>query len=206
MKLYTGVAVLAVLVLCLPVAGMAAGTGMGAPSQAPPTAAAGFMNVSSIYVWSSLGPANGTLSGGVYLYIPLNSTGVLTYPTYHVAMASSVAAPYSIYVGGLEIASGNVIGSKAITFNVSGSPITMLIGFSGSTYTFRNEIVASVSVQQYYGSTPSPLLYTAQEFEQALTTAQAQEYAVVILAFIGSFFMARKIVIINAKAHASRVL
>ena len=192
--------------LCLPAAGMAAGTVPGAPSYAPPGAPAAPQDVSSIYVWSSLSPVGGNLSGGVYLYVPANSTGVLVYPVWHVDMTSSSSAPYAIYVGGLEIASGSVLGTRTFTFNVTGPAVTVLIGFAGVTYQYRDETVASVSVQQYYGSTPSPLLYTAQQFEQALTTAQAQEYAVVILAFVGSFFMASKWAILNKKARASRVL
>ncbi len=203
----TLLAILGVVALCVIVVGTAIQPPAAAPPRTAPAAVPSPQEGTSIYGWSSLGPTpGGNLSGGVYLFIPLNSTGVLTYSTWHVDMASSVSAPYSIYLGGLEIASGNVLGAKTVSFNGSGSQATMLVGFSGTTYHFTDEIVASVPVSQYYGSTPSPLLYTAQEFEQALTTAQAQEYAVVILAFIGSFFMARKIVIINAKAHASRVL
>ena len=195
-----------VALLCLPVGGMTSGTVPGAPPHAPPAAAAAFQDVSSIYVWSSLSPVGGNLSGGVYLYVPANSTGVLVYPVWHAVVTSSAAAPYAVYVGGLEIASGSVLGTKTLAFNVTGPTVTVLIGFAGVTYQYRDETVASVSVQQYYGSTPSPLVYTAQEFEQALTTAQAQEYAVVILAFTGSFFMARKWAILNKKAQASRVL
>ena len=195
-----------VALLCLPAAGTAAGTAPGAPSHAPSAAAAAPQDVSSVYVWSSLNPVVGNLSGGVYLFVPANSTGVLVYPVWHAVVTSSAAAPYAIYVGGLEIASGSVLGTKTLTFNVTGPTVTVLIGFAGVTYQYRDETVASVSVQQYYGSTPSPLLYTAQQFEQALTTAQAQEYAVVILAFAGSPFMARKWAILNKKARASRVL
>ena len=192
--------------LCLPAAGIAAGAPPGAPSRAPPAAVAAPQDVSSVYVWSSLNPVVGNLSGGVYLFVPANSTGVLVYPVWHAVVTSSATAPYAIYVGGLEIASGSVLGTKTLTFNVTGPTITVLIGFAGVTYQYRDETVASVSVQQYYGSTPSPLVYTAQEFAQALLTGQIQVYAVLLLAFFGSFFMARKIVILNAKSRAARIL
>ena len=158
----------------------------------------------SLFVWTSR-----TSAGSVYLYAPNNVSGVLVYPTWHAEMTTPTATSYTIYVGGLEIASGTVpAGVSTAVFNVtapSGGTATVLIGYGGTTYRFPNEIVATVSVSQYY-QPPPPLAYTAQQLLDAVLSAQVQVYAVLVLAFVGSFFMARKIVILNAKSRARKVL
>ncbi|MFZ0698706.1 MAG: hypothetical protein WAN74_00700 [Thermoplasmata archaeon] len=199
-------AVLAALLLCMITPTLAPGVAAGEPPRGGLVSVPGPQDVSSIAVWTSLGTGTTNLSGGAFLYVPPNSTGVLVYPIWHVDMTTSVATSYVIYAAGLEIDNGSFAGTRHVAFNVTGPTATVLIGFAGTTYQYRDENVASVSVSQYYGGTPSPLVYTAQAFEQALTTVQAQEYAVLLLAFLGSWFMARKIVILNAKARATRVL
>ena len=164
-----------------------------AASPAPP------VNVASLSVWTSFPNA-----GGVFLYVPLNSTGVLVYPQWHVDFTSSSNASYTIYVSGLNVAAGTVLGQKHVAFNVTGSQTSVLIGFAGTTYSFTDEAVAQVTVTT--PAPPPPLQYTAQQFEEALLTGQLQGYGVVVLAVLASFFSARKIVIVNRKARASRVL
>ena len=170
---------------------------MAAPAEA--TTAAPPVNVASLSVWTSFPNA-----GGVFLYVPLNSTGVLVYPEWHADFASSSNASYTIYVGGLNVASGAVLGQKHVTFNVTGAQASVLIGFAGVPYSFTDEPVAQVSVTT--PPPPPPLEYTASQFENALLTGQLQAYGVVALAVLGSFFSARKIVIVNRKARASRLL
>ena len=180
-------------------------TAVGASPNAPPThasVAAGASpqtSVASLSVWTSLAG-----SGSVFLYLPDNSTGVMIYPTVHADMTSSANASYTVYVGGLEIASGSMVGTKEATFNVTGPTVSILIGFAGVTHQYRDEIVASTTVST--PPPPPPLLYTAQQFTQALLTGQIQVYAVLLLAFFGSFFLARKIVVLNAGSRAARIL
>ena len=164
-------------------------------SSSQPTA----VNVASLSVWTSLG---GT--PGVYLYVPVNSTGVLAYPTWHVDMTSSTNASYVIYVAALKVASGTVLGTAEALFNVTGTTATVTVGFAGHTYQFLNEIIASESVQT--PPPPPPLQFTAQQLAAALAAIQIQVYIVVLLAFFGSFFMARKIVILNSRSTVKQVL
>lgn len=192
------VAAILLLTLLVTLPAVAATGGHPASAPSPRLPAAAPTTVSAIWVWTSF-PGQGN-----FLYVPANSTGVLVYPTWHLNLVSSTNASYTVYDGGLELASGTVRGTAVAVFNVTGPTVTVLVGFSGVTYQYRNEVVASTPVQT--ASPPPPLAYTVQQFTAALLAVQVQVYAVVLLAFLGSFFMARKIVILNSKSRATRVL
>jgi hypothetical protein len=173
---------------------VATGHAPAAPSSASST------NVAYLTVYTRLAAS----SNGPYLYVPANSTAVLVYPTWIVTFVSDQSQPYTIVVDGLQIASASAIGVQTAEFNVTGSTATVQIGFAGSVYQYRDEQVATTTVQT--APPPPSAIYTAAQFASAILSIQAQVWVVVVLSFIGAFFMARKIVIINAKSHVRRIL
>ena len=179
--------------------GVAPAGAQGATGHAP-DAPASSTNVAYLTVYTRLAAS----SNGPYLYVPANSTAVLVYPTWIVTFISDQSQPYTIVVDGLQIASASAIGVQTAEFNVTGSTATVQIGFAGSVYQYRDEQVATTTVQT--APPPPSAIYTAAQFASAILSIQAQVWVVVVLSFIGAFFMARKIVIINAKSHVRRIL
>ena len=173
---------------------VATGHAPAAPSSASST------NVAYLTVYTRLAAS----SNGPYLYVPANSTAVLVYPTWIVTFVSNQPQPYTIVVDGLQIASASAIGVQTAEFNVTGSTATVQIGFAGSVYQYRDEQVATTTVQT--APPPPPALYTAAQFASAILSIQVQVWVIVALAFIGSFFMARKLVILGKQSTATRIL
>ena len=179
--------------------GVAPAGAQGATGHAP-AAPASSTNVAYLTVYTRLAAS----SNGPYLYVPANSTAVLVYPTWIVTFVSDQSQAYSIVVDGLQIASASAIGVQTAEFNVTGSTATVQIGFAGSVYQYRDEQVATTTV--HTAPPPPSAIYTAAQFASAIRSIQVQVWVIVALAFIGSFFMARKLVILGKQSTATRIL
>ena len=191
---------LVLTVALIAVTGVAPAGAQTATGHAPGAPTASTTNVAYLTVYTRLAAS----VNGPYLYVPANSTGVLVYPTWVVTFVSDEYQPYTIVVDGLQISSASSIGVQTAEFNVTGSTATVQIGFAGSVYQYRDEQVASTVVQT--APPPPPALYTAAQFASAILSIQVQVWVIVALAFVGSFFMARKLVILGKQSTATRIL
>ena len=84
-------------------------------------------------------------------------SGQLMYANWTITMRSGSNETYVIYEGSREVASGYVLGSASVSLNVSSGPVTVTVGLGSKTYVFRNELIATVPLTQYY-SPPKPAL------------------------------------------------
>ena len=112
-----------------------------------------------------------------YLTVSPGTSGALMYPSWAITMESSQNVSFSIYLNGQEQISGNVLGSRVVDLNISGSTASVTVGLGSKIFKFLNELVASVPIQKYYGPKAPPLQYTLAEYE-----------AGIIKAFVASFF------------------
>ena len=117
-----------------------------------------------------------TLSPGI--------SGGLMYPHWVATLQSSENESYSILVNGQQIASGTVVGTKTVDFNVTGNVTSVSIGLGTHVYKYPDETIATVPIQKYYGPKPPTLKYTFAEYEYGIIKAfVASLFAVVIASF-----------------------
>ena len=117
-----------------------------------------------------------TLSPGI--------SGGLMYPHWVATLQSSENESYSILVNGQQIASGTVVGTKTVDFNVTGNVTSVSIGLGTHVYKYPDETIATVPIQKYYGPKPPTLQYTFAEYEYGIIKAfVASLFAVVIASF-----------------------
>ncbi len=88
-------------------------------------------------------------------------SGKLMYPDWNITMKSGTNVSYGIFIGAQEVYSGHVLGEKSVSLNVSKSPATVTVGLGSKTYTFSNELIATVPLKQYYSPPKAPLVATA---------------------------------------------
>lgn len=88
-------------------------------------------------------------------------SGKLMYPDWNIIMKSGTNVSYGIFIGAQEVYSGHVLGEKSVSLNVSKSPATVTVGLGSKTYTFSNELIATVPLKQYYSPPKAPLVATA---------------------------------------------
>lgn len=95
------------------------------------------------------------------LSIQSGQSGKLMYPDWNIIMKSGTNVSYGIFIGAQEVYSGHVLGEKSVSLNVSKSPATVTVGLGSKTYTFSNELIATVPLKQYYSPPKAPLVATA---------------------------------------------
>ncbi|MHB1708712.1 MAG: hypothetical protein ACYCT2_04470 [Thermoplasmataceae archaeon] len=95
-----------------------------------------------------------------FLTVSPGTAGALMYPDWQVTMQSTQNESYSVYLNGQDLMSGYVYGSRIVEFNISGSSATVTIGLGNKVFAFKNEIIATVPIQKYYGPPPIPLVAT----------------------------------------------
>ena len=119
-----------------------------------------------------------------FLSVSSGVSGALMYPHWIATLQSSENETYSILVNGQQIASGTVVGTKAVDFNVTGNTTSVSIGLGTHVYRYPNEIISTIPIQKYYGPKPPTLQYTFAEYEYGIIKAFiASLFAVVIASF-----------------------
>ena len=124
-----------------------------------------------------------------------NVSGDLMFPTWTVSFHSTQRLNYSIYVNGKIVRSGAVDGNKQVTFNVSGSSVSVQIILGTKTYSYPNELISSVPIASYYGPKPPPALYTLTQYEYGIARAFVASLFTVLVLLLSE----RKIIIEREK-------
>ena len=165
------------------------------------TTGSGPIVVQSISAWSSLSSS----VNGPYLFAPTNSTAVLVYPTWTVLLTSSTNVSFSVYVGGVAVTAGSVLGAKTISFGVGNGPmVSVQIGFGPVVYRFTDEVVATTTVATT--PPPAPLVYSAAQYLSALLSGQVAAWGVQILAVRAAIRSGRATLRIRETREARRLL
>ena len=119
-----------------------------------------------------------------FLTVASGISGGLMYPHWVATLQSSENESYSILVNGQQIASGTVVGTKTVDFNVTGNVTSVSIGLGTHVYKYPDEIISTIPIQKYYGPKPPTLQYTFAEYEYGIIKAFiASLFAVVIASF-----------------------
>ena len=117
------------------------------------------------------------------------------FPTWTVAFHSTQRLNYSIYVKGKLVESGSVIGNKNVSFNVSGSSVSVQVILGTKTYSYPNELISSVPIEKYYGPKPPAALYTLTQYEYGIARAFVASLFTVLVLLLSE----RKIIIEREK-------
>ncbi len=114
-----------------------------------------------------------------------NVSGDLMFPTWTVAFHSTQRLNYSIYVKGKLVESGSVIGNKNVSFNVSGSSVSVQVILGTKTYSYPNELISSVPIEKYYG--PKPPSNTATFLDEVFAAVKGVFgiFPAMVLSYIG---------------------
>ena len=136
-----------------------------------------------------------------YLTVQNGVSGALMYTHWVATMQSTQNVSYSIYVGGQSLASGYFVGTKDISFNVTGSSATVTIGIGKIVYRYPSEPISSVPVSKYYGPKPPALAYTASDLEYAL----ARGFVAALFAVVVALLVVRKYALEKEKRSVVRI-
>ncbi len=134
-----------------------------------------------------------TLSPGI--------SGGLMYPHWVATLQSSENETYSILVNGQQIASGTVVGTKTVDFNVTGNVTSVSIGLGTHVYKYPDETIATVPIQKYYGPKPPTLQYTFAEYEYGIIKA----FVASLFAILIALFTAKKYLIEKERREVLRI-
>ena len=134
-----------------------------------------------------------TLSPGI--------SGGLMYPHWVATLQSSENESYSILVNGQQIASGTVVGTKTVDFNVTGNVTSVSIGLGTHVYKYPDETIATVPIQKYYGPKPPTLQYTFAEYEYGIIKA----FVASLFAILIALFTAKKYLIEKERREVLRI-
>lgn len=115
--------------------------------------------IESVSVTSILSGQNQVLA------VESNVSGDLMFPQWIVDFHTTQRLNYTIYLKGKSIESGTVLGNKNVTFNVTGSSVTVQIILGTKTYTYPNELISSVPIVKYYGPKPPSAQFTYEQYE-----------------------------------------
>jgi hypothetical protein len=114
-----------------------------------------------------------------------NVSGDLMFPTWTVAFHATQRLNYSIYENGKLVESGSVIGNKNVSFNVSGSSVSVQVILGQRTYTYPNELISSVPLSRYYG--PKPPTNTATFLDEVFAAVKGVFglFPAMVLSYLG---------------------
>lgn len=135
--------------------------------------------IESVFISSTLKGQNQVLAA------ESNVSGDLMYPTWKVQLQSTQSLNYSIYVKGKEISHGIIIGSRNVTFNVSGASVSVQVILGQKTYSYPNELISSVPISKYYG--PKPPSNTATFLDEVFAAVKGVFgiFPAMVLSYIG---------------------
>ena len=136
-----------------------------------------------------------------FLSVSSGVSGALMYPHWIATLQSSENETYSVLVNGQQIASGTVVGTKSVDFNVSGNTTSVSIGLGSHVYKYPNEIISSIPIQKYYGPKPPTLQYTVAEYEYGIIKA----FIASLFAILIALFTAKKYLIEREKREVLRI-
>ena len=136
-----------------------------------------------------------------FLSVSSGISGALMYPHWIATLQSSQNETYSILVNGQQIASGTVVGTKAVDFNVTGNTTSVSIGLGSHVYKYPNEIISTIPIQKYYGPKPPTLQYTFAEYEYGIIKA----FIASLFAILIALFTAKKYLIEREKREVLRI-
>ena len=136
-----------------------------------------------------------------FLTIAPGISGGLMYPHWVATLQSSENESYSVLVNGQQIASGIVVGTKTVDFNVTGNVTSVSIGLGTHVYKYPDETIASVPIQKYYGPKPPTLQYTFAEYEYGIIKA----FVASLFAILIALFTAKKYLIEKERREVLRI-
>lgn len=77
--------------------------------------------------------------------------GVLLYPNWEITLRTDFKENYTITLNGGIVKSGEIDGTAKIPLSVNGTTATVMVSLGGKVYTYRNEFIANIPLQKYYG-------------------------------------------------------
>ena len=91
-----------------------------------------------------------------------------------------------------------MIGNKNVSFNVSGSSVSVQVILGTKTYSYPNELISSVPIEKYYGPKPPAALYTYSQYEVGI----AKGFVAAIFGVAIAMFSGRKYILEKEKREA----
>lgn len=104
-----------------------------------------FINSQSVSVSTSYPGEN------QFLTVSNGQEGVLLYPNWEITLKTDFKENYTITLNGGIVKSGAVDGTTSIPLSVNGTTATVMVSLGGKVYTYRNEFIANIPLQKYYG-------------------------------------------------------
>lgn len=99
-----------------------------------------------------------------YLTVQSGQAHGLMYQDWIAYFTTTGNEPYVITDNGRNVSSGYVQGSKSVDFNVSKGGASVIISVGGKTFSYPQELIATVPLQQYYGHAAPTAQYTLSEY------------------------------------------
>jgi len=104
-----------------------------------------FINSQSVSVSTSYPGEN------QFLTVSDGQEGVLLYPNWEITLRTNFKENYTISLNGGTVKSGEIDGITKIPIDVNGTTATVMVALGGKVYTYRNEFIANIPLQKYYG-------------------------------------------------------
>ena len=99
-----------------------------------------------------------------FLTVQPGQAHALMYQDWIAYFSTSKNESFTITDNGHNLTSGYVQGSKSVDFNVSKGGASVIIKIGGKTYSYPQELIATVPLQQYYGHTAPKAQFTLSEY------------------------------------------
>jgi hypothetical protein len=127
-------------------------------------------------------------------------SGELSYPEWNILLESSNNESYNIYENGLKVASGNVLGSKAVYLNVTGNTTSVIVSLGTHVFNYKDELVAHIPISQYYKPKPPPLVATALD----VAISFVRGIVIVFLAVLSGMMLSRRYIMAKKDMEPQR--
>ena len=99
-----------------------------------------------------------------FLTVQPGQSHALMYQDWIAYFSTSKNESFTITDNGHNLTSGYVQGSKSVDFNVSKGGASVIIKIGGKAYSYPQELIATVPLQQYYGHTAPKAQFTLSEY------------------------------------------
>ena len=99
-----------------------------------------------------------------FLTVQPGQSHALMYQDWIAYFSTSKNESFTITDNGHTLTSGYVQGSKSVDFNVSKGGASVIIKIGGKSYSYPQELIATVPLQQYYGHTAPKAQFTLSEY------------------------------------------
>ncbi|EQD29093.1 hypothetical protein B1B_18773, partial [mine drainage metagenome] len=126
---------------------------------------ASFVNTQSVSVMTSYPGEN------QFLTVSSGEQGVLLYPDWEITLRADFPENYTIMENGGIVKSGTAQGITGIPLTVNGTTVSVEVSLGGKVYSYKNEFVANIPIQKYYGPKPPPLQFTLSQYEYGIARA-----------------------------------